>query len=85
METFIVLKKEINMFSIKIFWEIKEVQHIPYCSINKWYIHDDHNQKNQKNGPNQIFSIVLTQASSSIKALGMSIEVLESFFELCPQ
>jgi hypothetical protein len=33
METFLVLKKEINMFSIKIFLEIKEVQDIPYCSM----------------------------------------------------
>jgi len=39
----------------------------------------------KKNEANQIFSIVLTLASSLVKAIGMSIEVVQSFFELCPQ
>jgi len=33
METCIGLKKENNMLPIKIFLGIKEVQHIPYCSM----------------------------------------------------
>jgi hypothetical protein len=39
----------------------------------------------KRSGPNKKKSIVLAQASSPIKALGMSIEVLQPFFELCPQ